>query len=167
MIYRLRMIFEALKSASPLDLGFSPDSKLGSIKLVIDHLSSEDCFEILNLNWNVAEPLEWFRKNGYQILNEPLPPFIGWKGSIYKSILEFWEREDTTDFEDDCTYQYRTRHHMCFGFRGVQIPAIYLGTGPNGWEVSGVRDGTPYVYQVDLPMFLESLNTLPYNLKVK
>ncbi|XQU76054.1 hypothetical protein EPAKOI_003826 [Cupriavidus sp. H18C2] len=90
--------------------------------------------------------------------SESLPNFVEGGRSIYKSIEATYENFDAyLDDQLDELFEYRHRHEVCFGMRGVKIPAIYIGIGELGPEVSGEGNGVPFCYTVDLKSFLEKL----------
>ncbi|MEN7528165.1 hypothetical protein [Cupriavidus sp. DL-D2] len=158
MINKLRLNFDAILGASPKQLGFNEDAQLGSVQLAIVMPSRHEPVEVMTVNWDICAPLTWLRENKKYLLDEDIPPFIEWGGSIHHSIEKFWDREDFSDAEEDQNFNYRKRHELCFAFRGIQIPTIYIGKGIDGWEVSGVREETQFFYRVDLPEFFDDLD---------
>lgn len=150
--------FEPWISADPTEVGFSWDAKLGAIKLLArDHPEAKGEV-LLDIKWDVKELLRWLDENAGSIVEVPLPEFVEWKGSIYNSIDGFYERsEGVGDVEDDAVFEFRQSHGIRFALRGVDVPDIYLGCGPNGGEISGEIEGRRFVFCVDIRDFLSTL----------
>lgn len=152
----LNLEFFPLQNAMPTDLGFSTGNRLGQIVLSV--IEDEAKHNILDINWNLDELLVWFADNRTYMESESLPRFVRWGGSIHKSIESTYEEFDAyLDEQMDELFEYRRRHEICFGMRGVKIPALYIGVGEQGPEISGEREGIPFRFSIDLEAFLEKL----------
>ncbi|RZT38366.1 hypothetical protein [Cupriavidus agavae] len=154
-IYRLVLEFQPFPVISPLVLGFPEDALTGTITLRVDNAVTYEFSEIMTVKWDYRELVAWFTRNREALIEERLPAFIGWRTSIFESMQQFYRDDDALDAQDDEAFEYRTRHQLNFGLRGLEVAPTYLGRGPNGWEVSGERNGKPFVYRIDLPGFLE------------
>lgn len=149
----LNLEFFLSQNKSETDLGFPAGNRVGQIVLYV--LEGEKSYVILDVKWNLDELVVWFKDNKTTMERESLPKFVQWCGSIHKSIESTYENVDAyRDEQLDELFEYRRRHEICFGMRGVKIPAIYIGIGELGPEVSGERDGVPFCYAVDLKTFL-------------
>lgn len=139
----LNLEFIPMQNATPTELGFPAGNRLG--RIVLSVTDGEGKHNILDINWNFDELLVWFANNRTYMERESLPQFVRWDGSIHKSIESTYEEFDAClDEQLDELFEYRRRHEICFGMRGVKIPALYIGVGEQGPEVSGERDGIPF-----------------------
>ncbi|MWL91014.1 hypothetical protein [Cupriavidus sp. SW-Y-13] len=143
----LNLEFSLSQNKSVTDLGFPAGNRVGQIVLSV--LDSGKSYVILDVEWNLDELVGWLKDNKSHMEKESLPKFVQWCGSIHRSIETTYENFDAyLDEQLDELFEYRRRHEICFGMRGVKIPAIYLGVGELGSEVSGERNGVPFCYAV-------------------
>ncbi|WP_354687766.1 hypothetical protein [Cupriavidus necator] len=138
----------------PQSLGFSADSLPALITLGVRSASAEE-HQILSIRWDAMELVRWFLANKEEILTRKLPEYVPRSSSIAESISLFYENlgDDQDDLVDDI-FEYRECHEICFGLRGSRsVPAIYVGLGHCGYEVS-IEHPDQYVkFLIDLPDF--------------
>lgn len=123
-------------SDAPDSLGFPPNSLPGLISISVKGEDNEKQ-EILSIQWDAIELVQWLLRNKEAIFAQELPPFVPHGPSIAESIRKFYS--DLTDDQDDLIdmmFDYRKSHEICFGLRGASVPSIYLGLGNEGHEVS-------------------------------
>ena len=124
----LNLEFFPLQNRSETDLGFPSGHRVGRIVLSVQE--NEKKHIVLDIIWDFDELVSWFNENRAYMESESLPNFVEGGRSIYKSIEATYENFDAyLDDQLDELFEYRHRHEVCFGMRGVKIPAIYIGIG--------------------------------------
>lgn len=140
--------FVAATTISSVEAGFPVNAHVGNI--VVSVTENDVRRVLVDVNWNFDELMTWFVMNTASIEGDQLPAFVSWHGSIYASIEKAYQDfESYSDEQLDELFDYRTRHELCFGLRGIKIPVLYIGLGQLGMEVSGEVDGVAYRYPVE------------------
>ncbi|WP_152415095.1 MULTISPECIES: hypothetical protein [Cupriavidus] len=155
----LKLDFYPMTNVSPLSFGFSESARIGRIVLAVIGNSIDRI--LVDVKWDFGELVSWFAENRTSIKMESLPDFVSWDCSIAKSIDKIYESPDNySDEQLDMLFEYRRRHEICFGMRGVKIPSLYVGVGSLGEEVSGEVDRVRFRYPVNLDSFFRELEAL-------
>lgn len=152
----LKLDFFPESKISNSDLGFPEGARAGKIIMSVVHCDA--CDVILDVCWNLDDLLNWLEENSKFLMEESLPNFVRWDESIRKSIDNIYDNFDSyTDDQLDELFEYRRRHEVCFGMRGVAVPTIYIGMGNFGAEVSGEYEGKEYRHSVELGSFFANI----------
>ncbi len=129
---------------------------LVKIKFSIDDVKSE----LFNITVEDFTELQWFFDNKSFFLAERFPLDLDVGQSIAEAIDQFYEKNDIDDaIGSEELYEYRVRHGVRFGFRGQDLPDIYIGLGQDGCEIS-CCDDVVFKYLIDMESLFECLDKL-------
>lgn len=131
-------------------------------RIRINVQTDHSAIEVLNWRWDAAAVTAWLAENARAISEERLPAvLVGGGRSIAESIKKTrYLLDPNDDAEHEAIYDYATRHCLVLAFSGTPIPAIYLGIGRDGGEISCFDRGNRWRYDVDLSGFPDDLEAL-------
>lgn len=116
--------------------------------------------EIISTEWDIKELIIWLFTNKQKILSEKLPFEGNINDSLAKQIYSFYNTDESLDEDQiDFMYNYRLRHGLRFGLRGVDIDDVYLGKNGNQYEISFCNDSNFWCFQVDVISFYNELES--------
>jgi hypothetical protein len=120
----------------------------GIIRLWVADETGRSIFEVFRIQWDINPFVKWIKKNEYQLRHEQLQLPGRQAASIAKTLFDFYESADPDDDRMlDQIFEYRTHHDLRFAIRGVDLKEIYLGKGPNGYEISHFDGIDNWCYQ--------------------
>jgi hypothetical protein len=126
--------------------------------------------QLTSWEWDVLGFKNWFLQHKETIQNEQLL-VDGYTPnsteSIAQALRRFYARFPTNNDETipiseeeyhwyDLLFNYRERHCLNFGFRGIKIPTIYIGLNRGLGEIS-TTDGAEWDYTFDMGEFCNNL----------
>jgi hypothetical protein len=117
---------------------------------------------VFNTQWNIIEFANWVNENKEFIIMEDMPEAIK-ADSIAKGIFNFYETvvpELTDDELLDTIYEYRTKHGIRFGLRGLEVEDVYVGILNKRMTISFCNETDSWNYNVDIVPFLNQIDKI-------
>lgn len=155
-MHKIKLSFNK-KNYPYLDEPYDSSINWGEIALVIIE-NDVIIKEVFRIEWDINVFKIWLFENKKNILFKECPIKNKKEASIAEQIYYFYNTEDDLD-EDlvDSMYYYRESHGIRFGFRGVDLDDVYLGTNNNVTEISLFNEFQSWVFKIDLNLFFNEI----------
>lgn len=144
------------------DESYDPKIAWGKITLSINSPKGELIKEVVKLEWDIREIINWLVENKEAILLADYPIESNYKDySIAQKIFDFYNKEGMLDkVLLDKVFDYRKTHGLRFGLRGTDIDDIFIGKNGKKHEISFFNKKSFWENEIDLTPFFCKIEEL-------
>ncbi|SFU17403.1 hypothetical protein SAMN05444141_1202 [Pseudovibrio denitrificans] len=137
-------------------LGFTNASGLAKLSFLFDNGVSNSFHVYIEREGD----FNWFFDNEHIVRTESFPLPQDMSKSVASNIGCLFDNltdDDNSDELYEIIYQYRERHCFRFGFRGQDVPDVYLASKSGKLEISCEESDIQFNYLIEFEAFYQQL----------